>query len=95
MTVMVADTPGVHLPCRAPGANPDDWYEENLDEVLPTKGRGALRIRRENARALCAGCPVQNLCLTGALARGERFGIWGGLIIDDVRRLARRQGYRR
>ena len=31
------------------------------------------------ARAVCAGCPVQAQCLDYALAANERHGIWGGL----------------
>jgi len=31
------------------------------------------------AKAVCAGCPVRVECLEGALERGERHGIWGGL----------------
>jgi len=27
----------------------------------------------------CVGCPVRQQCLDYALARDERFGIWGGL----------------
>lgn len=32
------------------------------------------------ARALCASCPVRDLCLTGALERHEPHGVWGGQI---------------
>jgi hypothetical protein len=45
----------------------------------------------------CVGCPVRQQCLDYALARNERFGIWGGLSYrqrvqlrraDDVQRPA-------
>ncbi|HEU4398845.1 MAG TPA: WhiB family transcriptional regulator [Actinomycetota bacterium] len=28
---------------------------------------------------MCARCPVRELCASYALARQERYGIWGGL----------------
>ena len=30
------------------------------------------------AKALCTDCPVQALCLAGALDRREPWGVWGG-----------------
>jgi len=33
------------------------------------------------AQALCADCPVQELCLAGALERREPHGVWGGKIL--------------
>ncbi len=39
--------------------------------------RSAKGIAR--AKALCAACPVQDLCLADALARGDMYGIRGGL----------------
>jgi WhiB family transcriptional regulator, redox-sensing transcriptional regulator len=34
----------------------------------------------EQAQALCADCPVRELCLAGALERREPHGVWGGKI---------------
>ncbi|HEY0890218.1 MAG TPA: WhiB family transcriptional regulator [Nocardioides sp.] len=51
------------LPCRA--NNPELWFAESPSDV-------------EYAKALCQGCPVQSLCLDGALARREPWGVWGG-----------------
>jgi WhiB family transcriptional regulator, redox-sensing transcriptional regulator len=31
------------------------------------------------AIAICAGCPARAGCYAGAVQRGERFGIWGGV----------------
>ena len=53
-----------HLPCRA---EPDLFFAES-PRVL------AL------AQALCADCPVHELCLAGALERREPHGVWGGRI---------------
>jgi WhiB family transcriptional regulator, redox-sensing transcriptional regulator len=33
------------------------------------------------AKELCAGCPVRAACLTGALQRGEPWGVWGGELL--------------
>ena len=51
------------LPCRI--NNPELWFAESPADV-------------EHAKALCAGCPVQALCLDGALERREPWGVWGG-----------------
>ena len=42
------------------------------------------------AKAICAACPVRDVCLEVSLANGERFGIWGGLS-ERERRLERRR----
>ena len=36
-------------------------------------------LRESRAKALCARCPVRELCLSAALESGEPHGIWGGL----------------
>ncbi|MER5564113.1 WhiB family transcriptional regulator [Streptomyces sp. NPDC002506] len=41
---------------------PSHYTREGLEDVL----------------ALCAGCPVRNLCLEHARTMPERFGIWAG-----------------
>ena len=51
------------LPCRA--NNPELWFAETPADV-------------EAAKALCTQCPVQALCLEGALERREPWGGWGG-----------------
>ena len=50
------------LPCRV---NPELWFAESPADV-------------EAAKAQCLQCPVQALCLDGALARREPWGVWGG-----------------
>lgn len=51
------------LPCRA--NNPELFFAESPSDV-------------EYAKALCTDCPVQALCLAGALERREPWGVWGG-----------------
>lgn len=61
--------------CR--GCDPNLWFPELGDD-------GA------NAKAICATCPVADECLAGAIERGERFGIWGGVATKE-RRVIRRE----
>lgn len=35
------------------------------------------------AKAVCAACPVIEQCLSGALRRGERYGVFGGLTVEE------------
>jgi WhiB family redox-sensing transcriptional regulator len=52
------------LPCRE---DPDLFFAESPR-------------MHDQAKALCAVCPVRDLCLAGALERREPYGIWGGQI---------------
>ncbi len=53
----------LRLPCRV--NDPELWFAESPTDV-------------EAAKALCLDCPVQQMCLTGALERREPWGVWGG-----------------
>ena len=37
------------------------------------------------AKAICAKCSTKDECLTGALARNEPWGVWGGELIEEGR----------
>lgn len=41
----------------------------------------------QQAKAVCAGCPVQRECLEFAVRTNQQFGIWGGLSRRERRRL--------
>jgi transcription factor WhiB len=43
----------------------------------------------DEARQLCAACPVQDQCLAYSLIADEPFGIWGGLETDERQALRR------
>ena len=64
------------LPCHA--ADPDLWFAEEPAEL-------------EQAKTLCAGCPVRRECLAAALRRAEPWGVWGGEIFDRGAVLARKR----
>ena len=58
------------------GANPDLFFP------LP-------RESADPAKAICAGCAVRTDCLALARARGEQFGIWGGVDLGAETETAR------
>ncbi len=45
----------------------------------------------DEAKAICATCPVQQLCLEHALTNRERDGVWGGLTEKERRRIIRQR----
>ena len=55
------------LPCRA--HDPDLWFADKPAEL-------------EQAKQLCAGCPVKAACLDSARSRQEPWGVWGGENFD-------------
>jgi len=51
------------------------------------------RVARERAaKAVCAECPVQDLCLEFALSTPEHDGVWGGLTDKERRRMRQAAG---
>jgi WhiB family transcriptional regulator, redox-sensing transcriptional regulator len=50
------------LPCMD---DPELFFAESPQDV-------------EFAKALCRGCPARIACLSGAVERGEPWGVWGG-----------------
>lgn len=46
-----------------------------------------LSSEQASAKRLCFACPVQTECLQAALDNNERFGIWGGLLPAERKRL--------
>lgn len=54
--------------------DPENWF--------PEKG-GSTAV----AKATCMRCLVRAECLDHALARPEKFGIWGGLTVKQRNRL--------
>ena len=60
---------GPDLPCLQ---DPELFFAESPRDV-------------EQAKALCRGCRAKIACLTGALGRGEPWGVWGGeLLVGGV-----------
>ncbi|ASR85352.1 WhiB family transcription factor [Mycobacterium phage Tierra] len=73
---------------------PEAWEADALcaqvdpELFFPDKGQSS-----KPAKAICAACPVREVCLDRALASGEQFGIWGGETAYD-RKLMLRAGRR-
>lgn len=45
----------------------------------------------EEAKVICAVCPVRQACLEHALASREREGVWGGATERERRRILRQR----
>ena len=64
---------------RCKGADPDVFYpEDDEDEGAP-------------AKAICAICPVREVCLEHAITNREKIGVWGGYTARERRRLVRQR----
>jgi WhiB family redox-sensing transcriptional regulator len=55
------------IPCHE--GDPEIWFADTPGGV-------------EHAKTLCGGCPLKAECLTGALDRGEPWGVWGGELFE-------------
>ena len=75
-TTATRPTPST-LPCRV-ATDADLWFAETPADL-------------EQAKALCAGCPVRARCLAVALEREEPWGVWGGEIFDRGVVIARKR----
>lgn len=81
MTVSVLESLGraeelSKLPCRR--VDPEVFFAETPADV-------------ESAKALCRDCPVQAICLAGALERREPWGVWGGELFVQGAVVARKR----
>jgi WhiB family redox-sensing transcriptional regulator len=65
-----------HASCR--GIDPEVFYPATDEEA-------------EEAKAICASCPVRQACLEHALAHREREGVWGGATERERRRILRQR----
>jgi WhiB family transcriptional regulator, redox-sensing transcriptional regulator len=59
---------------------------------FPEKNTG--RGSGKEAKAICQRCEVRLECLEGALERRERYGVWGGLGIEQRRAILRKRAVR-
>jgi len=75
---------------RGTGA-PHDWRDNaacrNYDPELffPEGTAGPALQQTEQAKRICASCPVRMPCLRFALRNGLGFGIWGGATEEERR----------
>ena len=67
------------------------WQEHGLcrDEdrelfFLDPGQRGHEKASRESkALAICSACPVKTACLEHALTVPEKYGVWGGMTVEQ------------
>src|SRR5947208_10972848 len=62
--------------CR--GVDPEVFYPVSDDDA-------------DEAKAICAQCPVRQACLEYALTNRERDGVWGGATERERRRIVRQR----
>lgn len=71
----------------------DDKPEFVLSAMRCNDGNGTLSylffsdefVDVARAKAICARCTTKAVCLAGALARNEPWGVWGGELIEEGR----------
>jgi WhiB family redox-sensing transcriptional regulator len=59
------------------------------DLFFPIGRTGAAAVQIEEAKAICAACPVRSACLEFALTTNQDYGVWGGHDEDERRELRR------
>lgn len=62
--------------------------DEDPDLFFPVSEVGPAADQVQQAKAVCARCPVRSECLTNAIAEGLPFGVFGGTSESERRRLA-------
>lgn len=76
---------------------PAHWSRDSACQVAPPnlfhpEGDAAVvSAETREAKAWCARCVVQPQCLADSLARGERWGVWGGMDEKERRAFLRRR----
>ncbi|WP_063752622.1 WhiB family transcriptional regulator [Streptomyces sp. NRRL S-350] len=72
---------------------PAHWSEKAVcrDSEYPDLFFGDTAADIQEAKAECSVCPVSLRCLAGALERGERHGVWGGMSEPERRALVKRR----
>ena len=71
----------------------DIFFREFCTHKTPVRGANDCsdcnklnRRHEEEAKKICAGCPVKQECLEYALANREQYGVWGGMTFAERRR---------
>jgi hypothetical protein len=87
----MGDLDTTHSACQGLAVDP----VTKRDNFFPE--RGTAQITARDAKAVCNGgngvpeCPIREQCLEYALARKERFGIWGGRSERERARIAKQR----
>lgn len=73
-----------------------NWYQnaacrgQDPELFFPLGVSGPALRQLNEAKLVCAGCPVQFLCLEWAIQSGIEHGVWGGMSEEERRALKRR-----
>lgn len=67
-------------------SNGEEWY----DDGTIWAAFGDTDAYYEEARAICAQCPIREKCKDFAIENKERWGMWGGTTPIERRRVERR-----
>jgi WhiB family redox-sensing transcriptional regulator len=85
-------------PISSPPRQQQDWRTRAACRALPSDlffPAGELEEeaveQAEEAKAVCAGCPVRTACLEFAIATNQPYGIWGGTNASERRSIRRRR----
>lgn len=67
-------------PCYQPEFldSPDTWLGEIKADEYTGNWTGSNNVSKATAEALCAGCPLLEMCRDYATEAQEPYGIWGG-----------------
>lgn len=69
----------------------EEWQDDSLcattDPEIFFPEKGDIGNRVNEAKQICAECPVRQQCLDYAIANREEHGIWGGLSYSQRKRL--------
>jgi len=69
--------------------------DEDPELFFPIGTTGPALRQLQQAKRVCAGCPVQSPCLEWAVLAGIDYGVWGGSSEDERRTLKRRSARQR
>ncbi len=79
------------LPRRAAWGGSTDWRDRaacrdvDPDLFFPVGNACPALVQIDQAKQVCAGCPVRAPCLEWALASGQEAGVWGGTSEEERR----------
>lgn len=89
-----------HNPSPVSTATTANWHAraacryEDPELFFPTGTNGFSLMQANEAKTVCARCPVAELCLETALARNERWGVFGGMDENERARYKRSRARR-
>lgn len=87
--VHVIYAPSADLPVNTNWRLESACRETDSEMFFPTGTTGRARFEIQAAKNVCSRCTVTGQCLQWALDSGEPHGVWGGLDVDERRRMNR------